>query len=365
MKTVLFLSPAKGNGGIVSWANAYLKFFKSEDFSLVQVPISKDGKPLKASLINRIRLGIGDLFWINSTLKKALRDNPESSIIHTTTSGSLGIFRDILIAKIARKKHQKCILHCHYGSIPQTLKSKIWRKLLLYSFSLYDQIWVLDRASEKELSIYDGFKSKIKLTPNSIEVPELSDIPPKDYINYAFIGNVIPTKGIVELVEAFSKLPEELRLNIIGPCEQDVLNNLKERAGNRWEVNVLYHGRMTNKDVIQFIKGIDVIALPTYFPAEAFPISILEAMAAGKLVISTPRAAIPDMLTDLDGSRCGIMVEEKNSYSIINAIEWIINNKQACDTICNKAYEKVKTCYEKTVVFSLYESYYKKLFDNK
>ena len=33
------------------------------------------------------------------------------------------------------------------------------------------------------------------------------------------------------------------------------------------------------------IKSMDIIALPTYYPSEAFPISILEAMSYGKMVM--------------------------------------------------------------------------------
>ena len=70
-----------------------------------------------------------------------------------------------------------------------------------------------------------------------------------------------------------------------------------------------------------------MIALPTYYPSEAFPISILEAMSRGKMVISCPRAAIKDMLTAVDGKPCGILVREKSVDDIVDAIKWCQENR--------------------------------------
>lgn len=62
------------------------------------------------------------------------------------------------------------------------------------------------------------------------------------------------------------------------------------------------------------------MALPTYYPWEAFPISIIEAMSLTRMVISCPRAAVKDMLTDLEGKPCGMLVEPKSTAAIVEAI---------------------------------------------
>ena len=106
---------------------------------------------------------------------------------------------------------------------------------------------------------------------------------------------------------------------------------------------------------------VDIVALPTYYPWEAFPISIIEAMSLTKMVISCPRAAIKDMLTDLEGNPCGMLVEPKSADAIAEAIEWCQSHKDKADVMCRKAYEKVRNCYSKEVVYDLYRSLYKKL----
>ncbi|MDT8416053.1 MAG: glycosyltransferase family 4 protein, partial [Flavobacteriaceae bacterium] len=121
-------------------------------------------------------------------------------------------------------------------------------------------------------------------------------------------------------------------------------------------------GKLPNEEAISFMKTVDIVALPTYYPFEAFPISILEAMSLSKLVISTSRAAIKDMLTTEDGDNCGILVREKSVDDLVNAINWCVVNPLEANTICKKAYKKVFDAYRTDVVYEIYEKNYKKLF---
>ncbi|MFK2241904.1 glycosyltransferase [Bacteroides fragilis] len=92
-------------------------------------------------------------------------------------------------------------------------------------------------------------------------------------------------------------------------------------------------GGMANEDVINFMKTIDILVLPTYYKAEAFPISILEAMSLGKIVISTERAAIKDMLTGKNGNNCGLFVKEKSVDDIVDKIKYCIENHNEAELL--------------------------------
>ena len=106
-----------------------------------------------------------------------------------------------------------------------------------------------------------------------------------------------------------------------------------------------------------------MICLASYYPWEAFPISIIEAMSYGKFIIASRRAAIPDMLTDLDGNCCGYFVREQSADDIAKAIIWCQTHPEEADALCAKAYEKVKTCYRTDVIYSLYRELYRKLIE--
>ncbi len=282
--------------------------------------------------------------------------------MHTTTSGGGGVFRDNTAVKICHKNGIKCVMHCRFGSIKELYESKsIIGKKFRENIKLFDQIWVLDSRSHSFLETVDGVKEKFFLTPNSIAVPDECNLLPKQYTKVGFVGNVLPTKGIVELVEAVKSLDGKVSLSIAGPGSEEMIATLQKSAGEMWDNIVKYYGKLPNDEAVKLISGLDIIALPTYYSGEAFPISIIEAMSRGKLVISCPRAAIVDMLTDLHGNRCGVLVQPRSSSELRDALSWALEHKEECDNMCAEAYEKVKACYDTSVIYSLYRQLFSKL----
>lgn len=361
MKKVLLLSPVSGNGGIQSWARSYVSSFSSDRFVLCHEYIDSLRTNHSAGLVERVVLGLADLVRLYGKVKRIL-PGAGFDIIHKTTSGSLGTLNDYVIGKLCKRFGAKLILHCHYGCIASDLRRRgLLRGLLRKTLYLYDQIWVLDTTSENALKADCRLAGKVYLTPNPIAVPEEVDLTPKKYDSIGFIANIIPTKGIIELVRAIKTSDPEVNLTIVGPGAQKDVELMKLESGDLLGERIEYLGPKSNKEAVGIMKGIDVLALPTYYPYEAFPISILEAMSLGKMVLSTSRAAIPDMLKALDGSMCGMVVGERSAEEIADAIRWLRANRDAADEMCRKAYEKVKAAYDSKVIYGLYEKLYETL----
>lgn len=361
MVNVILLAPLYGNGGIASWTKKYIDTFPTEEFRLIPISSVLSSKNMQAPIYERLRKGGQEVGSIIKQLKKNIVEN-DVKILHTTTSGSLGTFRDYQVGKLCKKYGVKTIMHCRYGCIPDILEhNNFMRWALLQTMKYYDQIWVLDKYSFNALSAIPDICDKVRLTPNSIEVDRLDCIASKSYTNFIFMANVLPTKGIFELIEAVKKVKYNIQLHIVGPATEKMFFLLKEYAANLWEQKLFYYGKLENQQAVRFLKEMDTLILPTYFPGEAFPISILEAMSYGKLVIATPRAAIADMLTALDGTHCGILIHEKSVENIVKSIEWAIENKILADEMCIKAYEKVWSSYRTDVVYELYRNHYRSL----
>lgn len=361
MINVLFVGPTQGNGGIFSWTKKFVKAFPNEEFNIIRASISyRRCKSTSNSLFSRIFDGLLDLRYAYRNAKSVIKNN-DISLYHIVTSGSFGTLRDLVIIKLCHRHGIKGVMHCRYGCIPEDIQSKGWLgKLLRKTMNQYDQIWVLDSRSYNALCDIPSLKDKVHLTPNSIEVKEPMDKKPKQYNRVAFIANLIPTKGLFELTEAVVRL-NNVTLDIIGPGEDAVVEQLKRIAGDKLEKQVFIHGSLPNEQAVEFMKKVDIMALPTYYPWEGFPISIIEAMSLTKMVISCPRAAIPDMLTDIDGNRCGILVPEKSVDDIEKAIVWCREHKEEADKMCQKAYEKVYEKYRTEVVYELYRTNYRML----
>lgn len=359
---IIGLFPLTGNGGIASWTKKFTKTFPNDDYQFtfvnVSPPVPRAGG-LSESFLFRAFSGITAMYRILRELKGILKKN-RYDVLHTTTSGNIGSLRDYRVARLCKKYGVRTIMHCRYGCITEDIQSNgLVGKLLRQSMNAFDQIWVLDSRSYCTLKDIDSLKDKVFLTPNSIDVTEEMDLTPKNYNRVAFIGNLYPTKGLFELVEACSQT--NVRLDIIGPGADEVISHVKKMAGEKLDKSIFIHGRLPNSEAVRFMHDVDIVALPTYYPWEAFPISIIEAMSLTKMVISCPRAAVKDMLTDLNGKSCGILVEPKSAKAIAEAIDWCQSHKEEADTMCRNAYEKVKACYSKEVVYNLYRLLYTKL----
>ena len=246
--------------------------------------------------------------------------------------------------------------------ISQDLKAKfIWGYFFRKTLMLYNQIWVLDSYSEKSLKNIEILKDRVFLTPNSIDVPDTFCLSTKKINRVAFVGNLEPTKGLFELIQAVLKIDYDIKLFIVGPGASNVIDKIKILAGVDLGHKIILMGGMANEDVINFMKTIDILVLPTYYKAEAFPISILEAMSLGKIVISTERAAIKDMLTGKNGNNCGLFVKEKSVDDIVDKIKYCIENHNEAELLMKNAYNKVWESYRKEVVYDIYRLHYSSL----
>ena len=359
---IIGLFPLTGNGGIASWTKKFRETFPDNEYQFVFINVSpsmSESVRLRKILLFRLIIGFFSMFRILNELKCILKKD-HYDILHTTTSGNIGSLRDYCVAKLCKAFGLKTIMHCRYGCITEDIQSKgVIGKLLRKTMREFDQIWVLDSRSYKTLKGIDYLSDKIYLTPNSIDVNEMIDLMPKNYSRVAFVGNLIPTKGVYELVEACTKI--DVRLDVIGPGADDVIMYIKKLAGNKLGKSIFIHGCLSNSDAVKFMHDVDIVALPTYYPSEAFPISIIEAMSLTKMVISCPRAAVKDMLTDLEGKPCGILVVPKSVDAIVEAINWCQSHTEEADKMCRKAYEKANICYRKEVVYNLYRENYNKL----
>jgi glycosyltransferase involved in cell wall biosynthesis len=115
-------------------------------------------------------------------------------------------------------------------------------------------------------------------------------------INILYLSNMIKEKGYYELAEAFINLPVDYKnyfsINFVGCFSSNSEKNIfLKMVAN--EKNINYLG--------PFLDGVDkknlylqshIFCLPTYYPYEGQPISILEAYATGCVVMTTMHALL-------------------------------------------------------------------------
>lgn len=122
-------------------------------------------------------------------------------------------------------------------------------------------------------------------------------------------------KGTNYVAEAMKKLKTNKKITILTCDEKNRLDELKNKY------NIVDIGRMNDKELLYAYNACDIFLMPSI--GETFGMMAIEAMACGKPVIIFNNTALPDVTF---APECGVLVENKNSDKLKEAIEYLINN---------------------------------------
>ena len=251
--------------------------------------------------------------------------------------------------RLAHKKNIKVVVHFHYGRIPELCKNKNWEwKLVQKVIDLADCVIVIDKLSYDTL-IKIGY-SNIYYVPNPISQNVLNIVNQNSGIlrkpkNILFVGHVVKTKGVFELVSACKEI-SGISLSLVGHVDERIKSELETIAQGKW---LKIWGELPYEEVIKKMLTCDLFVLPTY--TEGFPNVILEGMACGCSIIASRVGAIPEMLSEEDGKPYGVLIDPKNSFLIKKAIEELLNNDTYKSEMRKNVCERVNQRYNIDVIW--------------
>lgn len=250
------------------------------------------------------------------------------------SSSSLGFIKDFLIINFAWILRKKITLHLHGGGYKNfylsqnSFRQGIIRSTLLKS----DSIIVIGELLKSQ---FDFLKKpeKIHVVLNGIAQPtgNISVPSPKkaptnnEPWKILYLSNLMETKGYFVLLEAAQKLvnyDNKYSVDFCGGFIESIAESDPTDGGTSLEekfratINsapmdsiVTYHGVVSGDEKNKILQEAHVLVLPTWYPWEGQPISIIEAMSCGTLVISTRHAGISELI---DHEKTGWMIEMDN-----------------------------------------------------
>jgi glycosyltransferase involved in cell wall biosynthesis len=196
---------------------------------------------------------------------------------------------------------------------PWALRHRPWKKWLAYR--LY-QHWdlaaatVLHATADAEAAdLRDlGLRNPLAVIPNAVDLPPWREpVFGRSPRTVLFLSRIHPKKGLLLLVEAWSRLrPAHWRCVIAGPDEGGHLAEVRRavhHAGLEREFS--FPGPVEDKEKWALYQGADLFVLPTY--SENFGVVIAEALACGVPVITTRGAP----WHELETHQCGWWVETR------------------------------------------------------
>ena len=345
-------------GGIANWTmllKAHIQ--KQSDVQLLEINTAPKKRTLDGrTLFDRVVVQGLAMLKHNRALKSLItKEKPDT--VHITTSGQLAVFRDTLLLSTAKKRSVHSVYHIHFGRIPEiahqnTAEWKRIKKAMLLS----DNVIAIDKKTEAAIQKYAPEVS-VCYIPNPFDLEKLEQkrILPRQNRKeeIVFLGWVVNTKGIEELLSAWALLSSEYpehTLRVIGPCSADYLHYLKSHFPCE---NVVFDGEKEHDEALDILASGEVFVLPSY--TEGFPNAVLEAMALELPIVATDVGAIPDMLEG-----CGMVIPAQNPQALYEALRAVLSSPGESKALAKKARLRLENNYCIDCVFNAYKSIWTK-----
>ncbi len=202
--------------------------------------------------------------------------------------------------------------HADYPSVKYKLPG--W-----YALKRAEAIVVPSRAHIALSRELKGFEEKVVVIPFGIDEHRWEMVPPPPPgapPRALFIGRLVPFKGVDFLLRALEFVPD-LRLDIVGDGPER--NRLKTLA-NALAVTdrVKFWGEYPDEDLPRRMADADFLVLPSVSVEEMFGMVLLEAMAAGRPVITT---AVPSGVREVNvAGETGLEVPIRDARALADAM---------------------------------------------
>lgn len=246
-------------------------------------------------------------------------------IYYTPGQTFFGILKYAPFIFIAKVMRTDLIIRIHGNFLGRQYKmlSGVKKKIFKFVLSLNTKGIVYSKSLRPNLTPFLP-QNRVYTLSNFVDPTlESSSLPEKNFnhLKLLFLSNLMEEKGIIDLLDALILLTQrglvfEAKLaGNIDPALQDVVDSKLKQLSQ-----VTYLGVVRGLEKKELLLESNVFILPTYYQMEGQPISILEAMITGNVVITTPHAGIIDIFED---KKNGYYVSPNSAASIAETLEHV------------------------------------------
>lgn len=326
----------KTRGGITTLTTNILDSALSEDYDFIYV----------ASQAEDFRKFAKIFMALTAVLKfvwSCLFDSPRLVYVHIGSNASL--YRESAFIVLGRIMRRPVISHFHAGDIDHYFPRQplIGKKLIRFAIGLSHSVIAVSRESARQIAQMDN-RLRISIIPNAIDVADFKNnkrVPYKsardEPVRLLFVGAVGKLKGENDLIAALAILRDDgknVRASFLGYGAESLKDNCA-RCGVTDLIE--YLGPVAMRERIAFYERADIFVLPTH--AEAMPISVIEAMAAGLPIISTAVGGIPEILGHGEE---GLLFPAGDVKALAEAIRVLVEDRQTRVTMGRNARKRAR-----------------------
>lgn len=276
-------------------------------------------------------------------------------IVHIQGAAFASFERNMFFVRVGKKFGKIVIMHMHCADFESYYNPSSHKQRIVDTINACDLYLVLSDSWKTYFESIGVQSDIIKILNNTITPPIVKEVNRSlETFNLLYLGVIGQRKGIYDILKALKdnqeKFEKKVRLRVGGNQEEDKL--MAYINDNGLQNMVTFEGFVSGDKKIECLNWADVYILPSF--NEGLPIGILEAMAYGHPIISTPVGGIPEVVKD---GVNGIMVEPGNSEEIAAAILMFVRDRGLIRKYGEESLRLVRPYLPETVFASLADMY--------
>jgi glycosyltransferase involved in cell wall biosynthesis len=334
--SILIIGPsAESGGGVATFVNILLSSpILAKQFTLNHLDTSRTqsdvGLENRLSLINLTYL-VRQAFQL---IQMGIRLQPR--VVHIQATSGLSFWKTTIFILIGKLLGMKTIAHLHGGRFQQFYResSPLLRGAIRRNLRRADVVIALSDNWKNSLLEEVEHHLRVEVVNNSVDTLFAQALQngratlPRTANTILFMGNLGRHKGVYDILQAVPLVLDK------HPDVRFVFAGEEDKKGERVKIEQRYHemgleknvhflGLVTGQTKLELFRQAMLFVLPSYI--ENLPYALLEAMAMGLPLVTTPVGAIPEIV---ENGRNGFLIQPGDYVALADRIVKLLDNPE-------------------------------------
>lgn len=270
----------------------------------------------------------------------------------------------LLALRCVNYRHTLVYFHGWETVLEQKIKDSAFRKIFVWLLNSAALILVLSPDFKTALIAMGVDPKKVTTTRTMFDGPSISAAqtaithqPMRQTI--LFMSRFVSEKGVHELAQGFARIADAFPLADLvmagdGP-EAPALKKFAAQA--HLQERIVFPGYIGGLDKFKLLLDCSIYALPTYYP-EGMPVALLEAMGAGKPLLTAKTGVIPYIIHEPEN---GIVLDHVTADSVAAALRRLLSDPAYCRETGERNKDYAWNVFEASSVTAELETLYRKV----
>lgn len=277
------------------------------------------------------------------------------SVVHTHG------YRSDIVGGHAGHSSGRPVVTTVHGFTGGGLKNRAYEQIQRFVFRRFDAVVVVSRLQADQLRAGGVPAERLHVVPNALS-PHPSPLArnearealglPQEGVLAGWVGRVSREKGIDVFIDALASITDPR-------IDAAILGDGPERAPESARAESLAPGRFrwlgSVPDAAKYFAAFDLFVLSSR--TEGLPMVMLEAMAAGRPIVTTSVGGIPDLISPAEG----LLVAPEDPKALAAAIRSLVLDRDAAETRARAARERQRAQFDVASWSARYEAIYREL----